>query len=118
MFLYLQTMLNKFHKYPCVAYVTEPKGCKLSYGQRVEVLYLSGNGRYAITKHGRYETIRFSKEPPSDFLINPQPYVPEKRQGYFIKSYKQLYYELLERAKESVMNGTEKQFCQNLLKTN
>jgi hypothetical protein len=92
-------MLNKFHKYPCVAYVTEPKGCKLKYGQRVEVLYLSGNGRYAITKHGRYETIRFSKEPPSDFLINPQPYVPEKRQGFFIKSYKQLYYELLERAK-------------------
>jgi hypothetical protein len=90
----------------------------LKYGQRVEVLYLSGNGRYAITKHGRYETIRFSENPPSDFLINPQPYIPEKRPGYFIKSYKQLYYELLEKAKESVINGTEKQFCQNLLKTN
>lgn len=99
-----------------MAYVTEPKGCKLRYGQRIEIKYLSHNGRYAITKYGRYDVIRFSTDPPSDYLIPPPKYVPKYNPTFKLKSYKELYYELLDDVKEAFSNGTERKLYEKLLK--
>ena len=117
LFLNLQTMINRLIHIPGYAYVTEDKGCKLKYGQQVYIKYVTPDGKYAVTKGGKYEAMRFSPTAPSlEMFEKPKKYsrVMATDNHKNMKSFRQLYYELLDEGRSAFLNGTSVQFTGKL----
>jgi hypothetical protein len=110
-------MINRLIHIPGYAYVTEDKGCKLRFGQQVYIKYVTPDGKYAVTKKGKYEAIRFSPISPSiEMFEKPKKFsrVMAIDNHSKLKSFKELYYELLADGREAYLNGTSEQFTKKL----
>lgn len=109
-------MTNKLINTPGYAYVTEDKGCKLSFGQKIYIKYFTPDGRYAITNKGKYEAMRFSPYLPSldAFNFPLSGITVNNKKEQVIKSYKDLYYELVRDGRDAYMRGSYESFCKKL----
>jgi len=105
---------------PGYAYCTAPEGTSLKYGEKVLILRRSGTN--LITKKGRFQAIRFSPNAPAmdvfsdnkcTFVRKPQIVEHEGR----IKTYREVFLQVVAEAKEAYLRGTTRQFCQKLFLT-
>lgn len=102
---------------PGYAYCTAPQGTSLKYGERVLVLRRSGTN--LITKKGRFQAIRFSAQQPAMDLFEDKPVVYKRRQKFVenegrVKTYKEVFLQVVAEAKDAYLRGQTRQFCQRL----
>lgn len=103
---------------PGDAYCTAPEGTRLSYGDRVRVLYSKKGGRLFVTDKGVFQSVRFSSEAPSmEIFDRPKKYA--RKVFTVVKdsivSYKELYESCKEDAKRAIRDGRTEEFCKQLI---